>query len=159
MKTEKDLPYVLEDEFRGPNDLGISREFGEENNSSDVYEWNLVSSQKFELLIIGNYLIENADEEYFMIREWDNDEIIKVARIKYTKPEYVSIKPYDCGKEELILTKEEKQILNDFFKKEFNGKPIWKHFLWRTRDALEGFTETYLTEDIEQPNYLELPDE
>ena len=161
MKTEKDLPYVLKDEFRGPNDLGISREFGEEYDSSELYEWNLLPNRRFELLIIGNYLIENADEEYFMIREWDNDEITKVARIKYTKPEYVSIKPYDCGKEELILTKEEKQVLNDFFKKELecSYKIMWKHFLWRTIDALEGFTETYLTEDIEQPNYLELPDE
>lgn len=42
MKTEKDLPYVLEDEFRQPNDhLDWCLEFGEEYNPSDLYEWIL----------------------------------------------------------------------------------------------------------------------
>lgn len=123
MKTEKDLPYVLEDEFRGPNDLGECQEFGECYGLSFLYKCLSFPNKPdkiYELLIMENYLIENIDEEYFLINEKNKDtsEITKIARIKYTKPEYVHLpKEFDCGKEELILTQEEKQILNDFLEK------------------------------------------
>ena len=103
MKTEKDLPYVLEDEFRGPNDLGISREFGEDDDMEYPYHTLISSTNELIISFTGNYLVESADDEYFIIRNGMWNDFSKIARIKYTKPEYVHV-PYDFGKEELILT-------------------------------------------------------